>query len=105
MELAGGDSWFQWKAQAAAAGLPVVPGEEKEHLVVKRPAPIPLPSLKMHRATLPTPPPSPDSKAKSKERVKEKVKGVVVMGKVDEEAMGVPLPPPSPKTGAAAVLP
>ncbi|GLB36709.1 putative mitochondrial ribosomal protein L51 / S25 / CI-B8 domain [Lyophyllum shimeji] len=49
MELAGGESWAKWKLEAAAAGLPLVPGEENEPRVVKRPTPTPLPSLKVFR--------------------------------------------------------
>ncbi|KAK2459755.1 hypothetical protein APHAL10511_008187 [Amanita phalloides] len=35
MDLAGGDSWAQWKSNAQASGQPVVPGEEKESQVNK----------------------------------------------------------------------
>ncbi|KAF5376894.1 hypothetical protein D9615_007201 [Tricholomella constricta] len=55
MELAGGEPWAKWKAQAAASGLPVVPGEENEHRVVNRPTRTPLPSLKVFRASAPPP--------------------------------------------------
>ena len=30
MDLAGGDSWAQWKSHAQASGQPVAPGEENE---------------------------------------------------------------------------
>jgi len=36
MDLAGGDSWKEHKAAAQAAGFPVLPGEENEHLAKKR---------------------------------------------------------------------
>lgn len=55
MEVAGGDPWFQWKAEAKAAGLPLVPGEENESRVVKRPSPVRLPSLNAYRASPPPP--------------------------------------------------
>ncbi|KAF9466895.1 hypothetical protein BDZ94DRAFT_1125798, partial [Collybia nuda] len=53
MDVAGENSWFQWKAEAKASGLPIVPGEERESLVVKRPSSGSLPSLKVYRATAP----------------------------------------------------
>ncbi|KAG6841627.1 hypothetical protein C0991_009052 [Blastosporella zonata] len=56
MEVAGGTPWAKWKLEALAAGIPVVPGEEKEHTVVKRTTtPTPLPSLNAFRAALPPP--------------------------------------------------
>ncbi|KAG6899336.1 hypothetical protein C0993_011124 [Termitomyces sp. T159_Od127] len=59
MEVAGGESWTKWKREAQASGRPVVPGEENENKVVKRPTPESLPSLKAFRAA----PPPPDPKA------------------------------------------
>ncbi|KAG5643813.1 hypothetical protein DXG03_009589 [Asterophora parasitica] len=55
MELAGGEPWAKWKAEAATKGLPVVAGEENEGKAVKRPTRTPLPSLKTFRANAPPP--------------------------------------------------
>ncbi|KAG6829900.1 hypothetical protein H0H92_003033 [Tricholoma furcatifolium] len=49
MEVAGGEPWAKWKLEATAAGIPVVPGEENERKVVKRPTPSPLLSLNAFR--------------------------------------------------------
>ncbi|KAG6874139.1 hypothetical protein C0995_005556 [Termitomyces sp. Mi166 len=77
MEVAGGEPWAKWKKEAQGSGQPVVPGEENEKKVVKRPTLKPLPSLKVFRAALPLP---------------------------RQEA---PIPPPAsaPKTGVSAALP
>jgi small subunit ribosomal protein S25 len=36
MDLAGGDLWKEYKAAAQAAGLPILPGEEKEQLATAK---------------------------------------------------------------------
>ncbi|KIK43841.1 hypothetical protein CY34DRAFT_803346 [Suillus luteus UH-Slu-Lm8-n1] len=36
MDLAGGDPWKEYKAAAQAAGLPILPGEEKERLAAAK---------------------------------------------------------------------
>lgn len=36
MDLAGGDPWKEYKAAAQAAGLPTLPGEEKERLAAAK---------------------------------------------------------------------
>ncbi|KAG2030052.1 hypothetical protein BDR03DRAFT_1096129 [Suillus americanus] len=36
MDLAGGDRWKEYKATAQAAGLPILPGEEKERLAAAK---------------------------------------------------------------------
>ncbi|KAG1741784.1 uncharacterized protein EDB91DRAFT_1222099 [Suillus paluster] len=36
MDLAGGDSWKEYKAAAQAAGLPILPGEENERLAAAK---------------------------------------------------------------------
>lgn len=82
MDVAGGDPWALWKVEAAASGLPLVPGEEREAEIVKRPTPTPLPSLKAFRASPPPPKEKPTD------------------AKLPEVSI-----PPRPKTGAAAVLP
>lgn len=94
MEVAGGNPWAKWKAEAKAAGLPVVPGEEGESLVVKRPTPVRLPSLNAYRASLP-PPSAKPTPTKDAAPTGTKAKA------------DAPIPPPKtkPKTGAAAVLP
>lgn len=97
MEVAGGDSWRQWKLEAASTGLPLVPGEENEHQVVKR-SPVKLPSLKVFRASLP-PTPAPGSEPSKKDA---KVTSGVPPGTNQIE---VPIPPPVPKTGVSAALP
>ncbi|KAF8060863.1 hypothetical protein FPV67DRAFT_310636 [Lyophyllum atratum] len=83
MEVAGGEPWAKWKVEAAAAGLPLIPGEEAENLVVKRPAATRLPSLKVYRETAP---PSPAS---------------------TEASLDPSIPPASDplKTGVSAALP
>ncbi|RDB24602.1 hypothetical protein Hypma_008216 [Hypsizygus marmoreus] len=104
MEVAGGDAWAQWKLEAAATGQPLVPGEESEDSVVKRPAPTPLPSLKLFRATAP-PPPAPESESsKEKHTLEQAIAGEASL-KAEEKQADIPIPPPRPKTGAAAVLP
>ncbi|KAG6886559.1 hypothetical protein C0992_003384 [Termitomyces sp. T32_za158] len=77
MEVAGGEPWKKWKQEAQASGQPVVPGEENESKVVKRPTLKSLPSLKAFRAA----PPPPTQKA--------------------------PVPPSdsAPKTGVSSALP
>ncbi|TFK71728.1 hypothetical protein BDN72DRAFT_837307 [Pluteus cervinus] len=51
MEVAGGDPWKKWKAEALLAGTPVVPGEEAEQPIKKRVDSSKLPSLNAFRAT------------------------------------------------------
>ncbi|KAG6830853.1 hypothetical protein H0H87_006913 [Tephrocybe sp. NHM501043] len=62
MEVAGGEPWAKWKLEALAAGIPVVPGEENEKVIVKRTTSTPLPTLKAFRAAgsprSPVPPPA-----------------------------------------------
>jgi small subunit ribosomal protein S25 len=58
MEIAGGDPWRQWKVKSAAAGMPLVPGEENE------PKSQPTPNGKMmstetNQVEVPIPPPVP----------------------------------------------
>lgn len=68
MEVAGGDPWRKWKAEAVLAGVPVLPGEEAEDLAVKRPVPkTALPSLKAFRASAPQPTQGDSPPAKSGE--------------------------------------
>jgi hypothetical protein len=52
MDLAGGDAWSQWKTHALEAGIPVVPGEEREgQPTVQTPRPQkPTPPWKVARA-------------------------------------------------------
>ncbi|KAG5337488.1 hypothetical protein C0989_009524 [Termitomyces sp. Mn162] len=57
MEVAGGEPWKKWEQEARASGQPVVPGEENERNIVKRPTLEPLPSLNVFRTTLPPPRP------------------------------------------------
>ncbi|KAF8898331.1 hypothetical protein BD779DRAFT_1483386 [Infundibulicybe gibba] len=57
MEMAGGDPWKQWKAEATSRGLAVIPGEEKEPAVIQRPNAVSLPSLKLFRASSTKTPP------------------------------------------------
>lgn len=97
MEVAGGDPWFQWKAEAKAAGLPLVPGEENESRVVKRPSPVQLPSLNAYRAR--GPPPAATPTPASAETTED-----ATLGETTKTA-DIPIPQPRPKTGAAAVLP
>jgi small subunit ribosomal protein S25 len=100
-EAAGGDLWRQWKVESAATGLPLVPGEENEHRIVKR-LPVPPPSLKVFRASRPPPlAPEPQSQQTSKGKEAEEV----VLGSKETNQVEVPIPPPVPKTGVAAALP
>lgn len=97
MELAGGDPWRKWKVESASAGVPLVPGEENEHRIIKRSS-IPLPSLKVFRASRPVlSTPESESQQTSKEEIEEASLRVL--------KMEMPTPPPVPKTGVSAALP
>ena len=87
MEVAGGDPWRQWKLEATAAGLPLVSGEESEDRVIKRPTPIPLPSLTAFRMKQGT-----------------KMVGQPPTLDLGEEPKEVPTPPPPKSKAGARVL-
>ena len=80
MDLAGGASWKQWKAEATASGLPLVPGEETEGQILEKK-------------------PSKSSWKKPTSKV------AAQMQKANMSVAGSSSHPPRPKTGAAAILP
>ncbi|KAF8633187.1 hypothetical protein AX15_001485 [Amanita polypyramis BW_CC] len=53
MDLAGDDTWAQWKSQARASGQPIVPGEENEGCLTQKQSPADgvLPTLRAFRAS------------------------------------------------------
>jgi small subunit ribosomal protein S25 len=105
MEVAGGDPWFQWKTEAKAAGLPVVPGEENESKAVKRPPKIRLPSLQMYRASVPPPATTPTPTLMASAKTTPEGAAPTETKTKAMKAAEVPIPPPRLKNGAAAVLP
>ncbi|KAG5636001.1 hypothetical protein H0H81_009428 [Sphagnurus paluster] len=87
MDLAGGDAWAQWKAHAAAAGVPLVPGSSESPTASipaqKGQTQTQLPTLKAFRAA------------------REREAQAAAAREVRPEEVVTP----TPKTGAAAVLP
>jgi hypothetical protein len=88
MDVAGGASWTQWKAQATVSGHPLVSGEEVRGRAVKKMPP---------RLSLWKKPTRPEIAPSNGQRVVEE------SSQADEKVVGRLLP--RPQSGAAAVLP